>query len=102
MGRAVGGASAVGCGVFGLGGLIVGIGLTVWLGSTVMSSTGGSGGTKTTSTPPSQVSALTSSLDDLASGPVPGLEPRGAILEAPEGLADRGSVAISGANLSPG
>lgn len=33
MSRAVGGASAVGCGVFGLGGLLISVGIVVWLGS---------------------------------------------------------------------
>jgi hypothetical protein len=39
--RAAGGASAVGCGVFGLGGLLVGVALVVWLGSQALSGTTG-------------------------------------------------------------
>lgn len=35
-GRAVGGVAGAGCGVFGLASLLVGVGVTVWLGSQVM------------------------------------------------------------------
>lgn len=92
----------MGCGVFGLGSLVIGIGLTVWLGSTVLSSTTGGGGKKTTGTTPSaQVSTLDSTLED-AGAAVPGLEPSGATLEVAKDLADHGSTAVRGHDLSPG
>ncbi len=103
MGRAVGGASAAGCGVLGLGSLIIGIGLTVWLGSTVMSSTGGGGASRTkATTPDAQVSTLSSTLDELGPSPATGMEPSGATLATSRGLADRGATTLRGTSLSPG
>ena len=93
----------MGCGVFGLGSLIVGIGLTVWLGSMALS--GSTGGSKKGQDPPStDVSALTSSLDDLTSGgaPVPGMEPSGAAITVGDGLPAEGMAAVRGTDLASG
>lgn len=91
----------MGCGAFGIGGLLVGVALTVWLGSMALSgSTGGDSRSKRPQST-SDVSALDSTLDDLSS-PVPGLEPSGATLVAPDGLAASGDLRLQGTNLSPG
>lgn len=109
MGRPVGGASAVGCGVFGLGSLVIGIGLVVWLGSMTMSATDGGGdrGGRSSSGDTgitTDVSALTSSLEDLTSGgaPVEGMEPVGAALTVPGDLPAEGSTTATGTDLAPG
>jgi hypothetical protein len=96
----------VGCGAFGIGGLIVGVALTVWLGSMALSgSTGGGGGGSSpgsvSRTADSSVSALDSALADVGEG-VPGLEPSGAALRAPDGLAATGSTVLRGTHLTPG
>jgi hypothetical protein len=93
----------VGCGVLGVGGVLVGVALTVWLGSMALSGSTGGGGTSKEKggTIPSEVSALSSSLDDVQAG-VPGMEPSGAALQAPGDLAATGTLALRGANLSPG
>lgn len=91
----------MGCGAFGIGGLLVGVALTVWLGSMALSgSTGGDRGSKRPKGT-SDVSSLDSTIDDLSS-PVPGLEPSGATLVAPDGLAASGDLQLTGTNLSPG
>ena len=103
----MGGASAFGCAAFGLGSLIVGVGLVVWLGAMTMSSTdGGSsrkrGGGDTDIT--TDVSTLTSSLEDLTSGgaPVEGMEPVGAALAVPADLPADGTTTATGTDLAPG
>lgn len=101
MGRAVGGSSAVGCGAFGIVGLLVGVGLTVWLGSMALSgSTDGGDGPKPPEATP-EISTLDSAIDDLQS-PVPGLEPSGATLEVPAEVAANGDLPLRGTDLSPG
>lgn len=102
MGRAVGGSSAVGCGVFGLGGLLVGIGLTVWLGSQVLSST--TGGDTRGAKPTTDVSTLSSNLAELMPSAAPDLEPSGAALriDPPSELEDGTTATVVGTNLSPG
>lgn len=50
MSKAVGGASAVGCGVFGLGGVIITVGLIAWLSSMALPGSGGDDVTTTGAT----------------------------------------------------
>jgi len=72
----VGGASAVGCGVFGLGGLLVGVALVVWLGSVALDGSsgmlgGGGGDTAPTTAVPIARSGAAIAIDppaDLADG----------------------------------
>lgn len=88
----MGGASAIGCGVVGVGSLLIGVGLVVWLGSMALSgSTGGS---------------------DTGSGPDPSVpvtlaetgEPIGAELAiAPDAeLGETVQVSATGSGLEPG
>lgn len=83
MGRAVGGASAAGCGAFSLAGLVVSIGLVFWLGS----------------------QALSGSTDSIATSSttvVPVTMPAGAALTVPDGLGAEGTVRVTGGSLPPG
>lgn len=91
----MGGASAVGCGAFGLVGLLVSVGLTVYLGSRVTSSVDGGGG---------RIETLTSEASALANTTVPGLDAGGARLAitAPSDLPDGATVTVGGRDLVPG
>lgn len=91
MGKAVGGASAAGCGVLGVGGLLIGVVLTVWLGSIALSgSTGSSDGDR-----PARTSSTSTTL--------PPLPANAAItLEDPEGRTDGGQMTIVGSGFAPG
>lgn len=103
MGRPVGGASAVGCGVFGIGGLLVGVALVFWLGSQVLPSTGSDAPKDPeTSTASSQVEDLGGI--DLPEVDVVGMEPRGAAIaiSPASGYDDGAAVTITGSNLAPG
>lgn len=109
MGRAVGGASSVGCGVFGFLGLVIGIGLTVYLGAQAMSGVGGVGGSASKDRDPSSSAGrATGGLEDevrgLTGDTVIGMEPSGATVTvtAPADLGDGGSLTVTGAGLSPG
>ena len=104
MGRAVGGASSIGCAAFGLGSLIIGIGLVVWLGSNVTTSTTGGGRADNGDTAVTDVSSLSSDLEDLVSeyGASPGLEPLGATITVTADLPAEGTAAVAGHDLSPG
>lgn len=93
----MGGAAGAGCGIFTLVGLLVGVGLTVWLGSQVLggggssSGAGGAGGAR-------------SALDDLQHASVPGTVPAGQrITVTTDGtLVDGDSVRVGGTGLAPG
>jgi hypothetical protein len=92
--------------VFGFLGLIVGIGLTVYLGAQAMSGVGGSSGKDRTTTrnPDEAAQRLGDELKGLTGDTVLGLEPSGATLTitAPGGLADGARATVTGAQLSPG
>ncbi|MFN8016586.1 MAG: hypothetical protein U0P45_00535 [Acidimicrobiales bacterium] len=95
-GRAVGGGAAIGCGAFTFVGLLLGVGLTVFLGSRATDSLGGSGD--------SGLKDLKTKASVLASQPVPGTTPtKGRItLTMPATLADGGKVGVAGHDLAPG
>lgn len=88
----MGGASAVGCGVFGVGGLLIGVALVVWLGSQALSgSTGGSDdGSRLFPSVPVTLAATG--------------EPTGARLEVTPGadLGEAQQVAVTGTGFAPG
>lgn len=88
----------MGCGIFGLGGLIVGVGLTFWLGSQALS---GGGGSKPEA---SDRSTTTTSTTAPAVEDLPSDQPPGAALaiEAPADLGDGGTVILTGSSLTPG
>ena len=90
-----GGAWGAGCGVVGLLGLLLGVGLTVWLGSRAFDATTGDDGPTDAARDIASASTITVP-GDAAGSP-------GSIVLAPaDGLADGTSVAIEGAGLPPG
>jgi hypothetical protein len=90
MSRAVGGASAAGCGIFGVGSLLIGVGLTVWLGSMALS--GSTGGDRSTTT-----AATTAPVT------VPALPAAAAItLDPAEALGDGGPTVVTGVGFAAG
>lgn len=99
-GRAVGGAAGAGCGALGLVGLLIGVGLTVWLGMRAMDSVGsGTRGTRTTTAAgegdgPGGLGTLT----------VPGTgAPTGTVtLDPAIGLGDGMTVKVAAADLEAG
>ena len=101
MGKAVGGAGAVGCGVLGFGGLIVGTGLTVWLGSQAMSGVGGDVGDAGDG---KDLKSLTSEVSILSENPIVGEGPngQGLTIAAPPELAEGETVTVDGVRFSPG
>lgn len=104
-GRAVGGAAGVGCGAFGLVGLLVGVGLTVWLGMRVTSSVGdGVGAARSTTTLPGAVDPSGHGLSGLGTLTVPGGATGTGRLEAgpSTGLSDGAPVRVAGSGLAPG
>lgn len=89
-GRAVGGAAGAGCGAFSLVGILLGVGLVVWLGSQVGSTSTGSGDGTTATVP---------SLPD-GYGPV---DPALSVEATPKGdLRDVGTVLVVGTGFEPG
>lgn len=90
MGKAVGGASAVGCGIFGVGSVLIGVALTVWLGSMALSgSTGGNDGDRPAPT------TTSTTLPPLPAEAVLAVDPA-------DGSTDGGQVTITGSGFEPG
>lgn len=103
-GRAVGGAAGAGCGAFGLLSLLIGVGLTVFLGMRVFDSVGSP--KDQADSVSDQVAAAGGSAD--ASGkvsltvPGTGSGPGTLVLAPARGFADGDRVALSGSGLAPG
>jgi hypothetical protein len=98
--RAVGGASAAGCGVLGFGGLLIGVALTVWLGSQVTGGIGGGGGSDGSK----DLQELTSEVSALANPTIDGLPVGGATLTVTStATLDNGDLLpITGMAFEPG
>lgn len=109
-GRAVGSAASAGCGAFSLLGVLVGVGLTVWLGSQALSGGGGgggggsdAGGRRTPSADPSGAIEALDALDELtASGAIDAPSPPGLKIVPGTGLVDGVPVAVVGTGLPVG
>ena len=98
-GRAVSGGVAAGCGAFTFVGLLLGVGLTVFLGSRATDSLGGSGSNGKTG-----LDHLTSEVSSLVASTQPGGPATGArlVLSTPAKLGDGGSIGVAGQALAPG
>lgn len=90
MSRPVGGASAVGCGVFGFLSLIIGVGLVVWLSSMTLdgSSSSDDDASPSTTRPASVVDLATTGAK--------------VAVAAPADLADGGAITVTGTGLPAG
>ncbi|MCU1372096.1 MAG: Neocarzinostatin family [Ilumatobacteraceae bacterium] len=101
MGKAVGGASAVGCGAVGLVGLLIGVGLTLWLGSMALTgSTGGDPRPATTLAGPTTSTAPPSTLDDRSDA---GLPPEATVVVlAGNDFDDGGRITVRGSGFPVG
>lgn len=88
----MGGASAVGCGVVGVGSLLIGVGLVVWLGSMALSGSTGGSDAGSVPSPPAQVTLAETG------------EPAGAELAiTPDAeLGETGQVSVTGTGFAPG
>jgi len=95
MGRAVGGAAGAGCAGFSLVGILMGVGLVVWLGSTITTGIGGDDGPSAIERPPPSAAV------DLT---IPGATFAGATIRvtAPAPLGADEIVSVTGAGFPPG
>lgn len=99
-GRAVGGAAGAGCGVFTIVGVLLGVGLVVWLGSSIVPSgggDGGSGGGAEVGLSPDDVADL--GIDQVVPTEVTGT---GVSLTDDGSLDDGESVFVDGSGFAPG
>ena len=94
-GRAVGGAAGAGCGIFSLVGILLGVGLTVFLASQVTGDLGGSG---------HRSSTTIAGLPDISDATVPGTPFGGATLEVatPTHLDDGTPLRVTGLGYPSG
>lgn len=98
MGKAVGGASAAGCGIFGLAGILISVGLVVWLGSQATTNVGGA----THAPDSSGAQSLESQASALVNPSTPGVAGRDLQITAPGKLDNGGVITVAGADFDPG
>lgn len=103
MGRAVGGAGAAGCGVFSILGVLIAVGLVVYLGSQATTGVGGSGkGGDDQSV--QDLRDLTSQASGAVNGGMAGMPGEGATLtyDGPASVVDGSVLAVAGGRFVPG